>query len=118
MAKQVDYPADTVGADGTVYQTVGENIRHLWKKCKIITIKAVYDDSKFTSVECPVKTAASGHTINIYSKEVSLLSVSVDKNPVPFNSFYLNIGIDHVGLGILIAETNPNTFIFKVIVSE
>lgn len=29
MAKQVDYPADTVGIDGTVYPTVGENIRHL-----------------------------------------------------------------------------------------
>ena len=28
MGKQVDYPADTVGIDGTVYPTVGENIRH------------------------------------------------------------------------------------------
>lgn len=29
MGKQVDYPADTVGIDGTVYPTVGENIRHI-----------------------------------------------------------------------------------------
>lgn len=28
MGKQIDYPADTVGIDGTVYPTVGENIRH------------------------------------------------------------------------------------------
>lgn len=31
MGKQVDYPADTVGADGTVYPTVGENIRNIFK---------------------------------------------------------------------------------------
>ena len=30
MGKQVDYLADTVGADGTVYPTVGENIRNIF----------------------------------------------------------------------------------------
>lgn len=28
MAKQVEYPADTVDSDGKVWKTVGENIRH------------------------------------------------------------------------------------------
>lgn len=28
MAKQVEFPADTVDADGKVWDTVGENIRH------------------------------------------------------------------------------------------
>ena len=28
MAKQIEYPADTVDANGKVWETVGENIRH------------------------------------------------------------------------------------------
>lgn len=32
MAKQVDYPADTVDSNGKVWNTVGENIRNGAKK--------------------------------------------------------------------------------------
>lgn len=44
MGKQIDYPADTVGVDGTVYPTVGENIRRnssilLYKKIIKVIIK-------------------------------------------------------------------------------
>lgn len=43
MAKQVEYPADTVDANGKVWKTVGENIRHGAKDITTILNDFLYE---------------------------------------------------------------------------
>lgn len=55
MGKQIDYPADTVGIDGTVYPTVGENIRH------IVPLKKL----KWTNVTFNVTKGVQPESVNL-----------------------------------------------------
>ena len=43
MAKQIEYPADTVGAAGKVWPTVGENIRKGAKEYSENEVKSIVD---------------------------------------------------------------------------
>ncbi len=119
MGKQIDYPADTVGVDGTVYPTVGENIRHLWNNTKIITLTLTYDGTKFTEAKSsvPIKIT-SNHSVAVTCKQLALLSVAALKNDVEFNNFYMHITPTSTTLGIVSTYTKENTFKVMVMISE
>lgn len=118
MGKQIDYPADTVGTDGTVYPSVGENIRHLWDGAKIVTIKAKYDGTKFTSVECPLKYTIKERQIIITCKELVLLSIHPLYHSISFAKFYVFNSVTTNNIGVESSVTDINEFIMRVIVNE
>lgn len=89
MAKQIDYPADTVDASGKVWDTVGENIRK-GNKASSSIIKSIYGDDCdiiYADVNIPstgiIKTSVS----SLISNETRI--IHANKNIVGF--FIVNI---------------------------